>query len=106
MKLTMVEIWDLFEHRHLFKARNPSRELDDGYHLAEIQAVLGSPPLKFLNRSERSLQFWDKYGSCSHPLPRHFYECIHNLTALITFDLLYQVIGKTQLPSQILISRR
>jgi hypothetical protein len=28
--LTMAEIWDLFEHRRLFRARNPERKLDDG----------------------------------------------------------------------------
>ncbi|KAJ9214878.1 hypothetical protein DTO166G4_3470 [Paecilomyces variotii] len=56
-------IWDLFEHRHLFSARDPKGKLDDGYHLAEIQAVLGSPPPEFLARSESSLQFWDKTGN-------------------------------------------
>ncbi|KAK1143748.1 hypothetical protein N8T08_006149 [Aspergillus melleus] len=37
-------IWDLFEHRHLFRARNPEGKLDDAYHLAEMQAILGAPP--------------------------------------------------------------
>ncbi|OJJ45156.1 hypothetical protein ASPZODRAFT_100384 [Penicilliopsis zonata CBS 506.65] len=55
-------IWDLFEYHHLFRARNPARQLDDEYHLAEMQAVLGRPPLQFLQRSERSLQFWDEHG--------------------------------------------
>ncbi|KAJ9292808.1 hypothetical protein DTO271G3_8383 [Paecilomyces variotii] len=63
MLLIMAEIWDLFEHRHLFSARNPEGKLDDGYHLAEMQAVLGSPPPEFLARSESSLQFWDKTGN-------------------------------------------
>ncbi|PYH34226.1 kinase-like protein [Aspergillus neoniger CBS 115656] len=52
-------IWDLFEHRHLFKARNDEGKLDDGQHLAEMQAVLGRPPAEFLARSARSPQFWD-----------------------------------------------
>ncbi|CAG8122735.1 unnamed protein product [Penicillium salamii] len=56
-------MWDLFEHRHLFKARNSARELDDGYHLAEMQAVLGRPPAEFLGRSERSHLFWDHNGN-------------------------------------------
>lgn len=67
MKLTMAKIWDLFEHRHLFRARNPEGKLDDGYHLAEMQAVLGDPPPEFLARSERSLQFWDEMGLWSSP---------------------------------------
>lgn len=68
MKLTIAEIWDLFEHRHLFRARNSERRLDDEYHLAEMQAVLGGPPLEFLTRSERSRQFWDENGLCRHLL--------------------------------------
>jgi hypothetical protein len=67
MELTVVKIWDLFEHRHLFRARNPERKSYDGYHLAETRAVLGNPPLEFLSRSERSLEFWDENGSCSFP---------------------------------------
>lgn len=67
LKLTKAQIWDLFEHRHLFRARNPARELHDGYHLAEMQAVLGSPPLKLLGQSERSHQFWDEKGLCGYP---------------------------------------
>lgn len=65
----MAETWSLLEHHHLFRARNPARELDDGYHLAGMQAVLGSPPLEFLTRSERSLEFWDTDGMCRPPFP-------------------------------------
>ncbi|PYH94469.1 kinase-like protein [Aspergillus ellipticus CBS 707.79] len=64
-------IWDLFEHRHLFKARDPEGKLDNGYHLGEMQALLGSPPLEFLARSENSIQFWDNSGKWkgTAPLP-------------------------------------
>ncbi|KAE8352419.1 kinase-like domain-containing protein [Aspergillus coremiiformis] len=62
-------IWDLFEHCHLFRARNPERKLDDGYHLATIQAVLGCPPRVFLDRSERSEQFWDQNGKWKGAAP-------------------------------------
>lgn len=65
IKLTMDEIWDLFEPRLLFRARNPDHELDDAYHLAEMKAVLGEPPLEFLARSETSCRFWDGNGLCS-----------------------------------------
>jgi serine/threonine-protein kinase SRPK3 len=57
MKLIIAKIRDLFEHHHPFRARNPAHKLDDGYHLAEMQAVLGSPPPKFLVQSEKSLPF-------------------------------------------------
>ncbi|GLA28295.1 hypothetical protein AnigIFM63326_005866 [Aspergillus niger] len=61
------KIWDLFERRHLFKARNDEGKLDDGQHLAEMQAVLGMPPAQFLVRSERSHQFWDANGAVPTP---------------------------------------
>ncbi|CAK96886.1 kinase-like protein [Aspergillus niger ATCC 13496] len=61
------KIWDLFERRHLFKARNDEGKLDDGQHLAEMQAVLGMPPAQFLARSERSHQFWDANGAVPTP---------------------------------------
>ncbi|GAQ42029.1 kinase-like protein [Aspergillus tubingensis] len=62
-------IWDLSEHRHLFKARNDEGKLDDGQHLAEMQAVLGRPPAEFLARSARSLPFWDANGLYNPPMP-------------------------------------
>ncbi|GLA47758.1 hypothetical protein AnigIFM63604_002567 [Aspergillus niger] len=63
------KIWDLFEHRHLFKARNDEGKLDDGQHLAEMQAVLERPPAQFLARSERSPQFWDADGLYNPSMP-------------------------------------
>ncbi|KAL4900463.1 hypothetical protein BDW74DRAFT_188292 [Aspergillus multicolor] len=62
-------IWDLFEHPHLFRARSDKRDLDDGVHLAEMQAVLRPPPPEFLGRSERCLLFWDKNGYWKGVLP-------------------------------------
>ncbi|KAL5361130.1 kinase-like domain-containing protein [Aspergillus floccosus] len=56
-----VGIWkigDPFERRHLSKARNPEGKLDDCYHLADMQAVLGRASVEFLDRSERRLDFW------------------------------------------------
>lgn len=69
-------IWDLFERRHLFKARNPEGKLDDWCHLAEMHAVLGSPPVEFLARSERSHEFWDQDGTWKGavPLPEYTLE--------------------------------
>ncbi|OJJ42004.1 hypothetical protein ASPZODRAFT_137574 [Penicilliopsis zonata CBS 506.65] len=78
-------IWDLFESRHLFRARNPARELDDGYHLAEMQAVLGSPPVEFLARSERSLFFWDENGNWKGAVPIPDYD-LHTLEERLEGD--------------------
>ncbi|GKZ50394.1 hypothetical protein AbraIFM66951_003530 [Aspergillus brasiliensis] len=68
------KIWDLFEHRHLFRARNDEGRLDDGQHLAEMQAVLGRPPSQFLARSERSPQFWDAKGQWKGAVPVPDYD--------------------------------
>ncbi|MCJ1256787.1 hypothetical protein MMC24_004611 [Lignoscripta atroalba] len=56
-------VWDLFEYRHLFQGRNPDEKYDDGYHLADMVAVLGPPPLEFLKRSENCLRYWDENGN-------------------------------------------
>lgn len=56
-------VWDLFEYDHLFQGRNPKKEYDDGYHLAQMVAILGPPPLNFLKRSENSLRYWDENGN-------------------------------------------
>ncbi|RJE18249.1 CMGC protein kinase [Aspergillus sclerotialis] len=72
------KIWDLFEHRHLFRARNTDNKLDDGHHLAEMISILGEPPLEFLSRSEKSRQFWDVNGKWSGavPIPDHSLESL------------------------------
>ncbi|EAW06693.1 protein kinase domain protein [Aspergillus clavatus NRRL 1] len=72
-------IWDLFEHRHLFRARDPEGKLNDGYHLAEMQAVLGgAPPPELLARSEWSLRFWDENGKWkgAAPVPDYNLEAL------------------------------
>ncbi|KAJ5706374.1 kinase-like protein [Penicillium majusculum] len=71
-------IWDLLERRHLFRARNSAGNLDDGFHLAKMQAVLGSPPLKFPRRSERSYEFWDAKGNWKGvaPIPKSNLETL------------------------------
>ncbi|OAX78096.1 hypothetical protein ACJ72_07601 [Emergomyces africanus] len=55
-------VWDLFEPDHLFKARNSKGQYDDAYHLAQMIAVLGPPPLDFIKRSTNSLKYWDENG--------------------------------------------
>ena len=58
-----MQVWDLFENDHIFRGRDQSKsEYDEAHHLAEMVALLGPPPLHFLQRSERSLQYWDENG--------------------------------------------
>ncbi|KAK2746480.1 hypothetical protein FQN57_003106 [Myotisia sp. PD_48] len=52
-----VDIW-IVEFVSPFQSR-PCK-YDDAYHLAQMVAVLGPPPLEFLKRSPHSLKYWDE----------------------------------------------
>lgn len=64
--LDIVQIWDFFFKTHMFRNKGPDGKPSLAHHLAEMVALLGPPPLKFLQRSEKSLQFWDEQGKSSH----------------------------------------
>ncbi|PYI05498.1 kinase-like protein [Aspergillus sclerotiicarbonarius CBS 121057] len=57
-----VLIWDLFEDHHLFDSRGPDGVHSDAHLLAEMVAVLGSPPVGFLRKAPRSQMYWDSLG--------------------------------------------
>ncbi|KAK1953675.1 protein kinase [Colletotrichum sublineola] len=57
-----VMVWDLFEGGRLFRAVKDAR-LDDEQHLAEMTALLGPPPKRFLELSEKCGQYWDSEGN-------------------------------------------
>ncbi|KMP05674.1 hypothetical protein CIRG_05355 [Coccidioides immitis RMSCC 2394] len=51
--------WDLLETGNLFFARKDGL-LNDEQHLAEMVSLLGPPPLEFIRRSDKCLQYWDE----------------------------------------------
>ncbi|MCJ1439742.1 MAG: hypothetical protein MMC23_000223 [Stictis urceolatum] len=55
-----LNIWDLFKGYRLFRTRNTEKLLDDSIHLADMIAVLGSPPVDFLDRGTKSLKFFNE----------------------------------------------
>ncbi|KAJ9234127.1 hypothetical protein DTO169E5_6704 [Paecilomyces variotii] len=57
-----VLVWDLFEDHHLFDGRTPNGNQSDVYLLAEMEAMLGPPPLNFLRKSPQSQKYWDSLG--------------------------------------------
>ncbi|GAQ40314.1 hypothetical protein AKAW_09609 [Aspergillus niger] len=57
-----VGIWDLFEDHHLFDGRGPDGCHSDAQLLAEMVAMLGPPPVEWLRKSRRSLEYWDSSG--------------------------------------------
>ncbi|PPJ56168.1 hypothetical protein CBER1_09086 [Cercospora berteroae] len=58
-----VMIWDLFEGRHLFSARGPAGDQLSEYHLAEMVAVLGLPPIEYLRRTQTSWEYFNDDGT-------------------------------------------
>ncbi|GIZ36572.1 hypothetical protein CKM354_000004200 [Cercospora kikuchii] len=56
-------VWSLFEGKHLFSARGPNGDQLNEYHLAEMVAILGLPPLEFLQRSQTSQKYFSEDGS-------------------------------------------
>ncbi|KAI5863435.1 kinase-like protein [Durotheca rogersii] len=56
--------WDLLEPESLFRlydANDPAR--NEAHHLANMIALLGPPPLEFLERSSKSREYWDENGN-------------------------------------------
>lgn len=55
-----VQIWDIFENKHLFEALDEERQYSPSHHVAEMVGYLGLPPLHFLQRSEETRNVFDK----------------------------------------------
>lgn len=57
-----MQLWNLFEGKNLF---HPVVDgfVSDELHLAEMVSLMGPPPKQFLERSEKSCQFWDADGT-------------------------------------------
>lgn len=59
--ISLFKTWDLLETGTLFFARKDGL-LNDEQHLAEMVSLLGPPPLEFIRRSDKCLQYWDENG--------------------------------------------
>ncbi|KAI1427221.1 kinase-like domain-containing protein [Xylaria sp. FL1777] len=70
-----VMIWDLFEGGRLFRAVKDGC-LNDEQHLAEMISLMGNPPRKFLERSEKCRQYWDEEGNwiAATPIPKQSFK--------------------------------
>ncbi|KFY69139.1 hypothetical protein V496_00518 [Pseudogymnoascus sp. VKM F-4515 (FW-2607)] len=62
-----VMIWDLFQDKHIFNGRDPTGKYSNRYHLAEMVAYMGPPPIDFLHHSEESWSYFDKQGNLLDP---------------------------------------
>ncbi|KAF2671233.1 putative CDK4/6 [Microthyrium microscopicum] len=56
-------IWDLFEDRNMFNARNQKGEVSIEHHLAHIAALLGPPPADLIQTSDIAQGYFNLDGS-------------------------------------------
>ncbi|ATY59030.1 serine threonine [Cordyceps militaris] len=56
------KIWDLYEGKHLFHKRLPSREESSIAHMARMVSLLGAPPPGLLERSAVAAEIFDDSG--------------------------------------------
>ena len=68
-----VDIWavailvrSLLHNKFLFDVKDEDERKFNVMYLAEMQQVLGPPPLDFLRRSETSLLYWNGHGQWRH----------------------------------------
>ncbi|EFR00637.1 CMGC/DYRK protein kinase [Nannizzia gypsea CBS 118893] len=61
-----VMLWDLLEKKALFDEVDPPGEdrYDDANHLAYITGLLGSPPVRLLEKGKRTSLFYDSQSRC------------------------------------------
>ncbi|KAG8765914.1 hypothetical protein FRC12_007195 [Ceratobasidium sp. 428] len=63
-----VLIWDMLEGRHLFEGLDPYRlEYGKPVHLAQMIALLGSPPAELLARGAKSSDYFNPNDSFKYP---------------------------------------
>ncbi|WPH04301.1 CDK4/6, putative [Acrodontium crateriforme] len=76
-----VLIWDLLEGRPLFTARGEDGEQLIKFHLAEMIALMGPPPINVLQRTQTSLSYFDSRGSwkASAAIPQISLEASENV---------------------------
>ncbi|KAK6811249.1 hypothetical protein RU639_013032 [Aspergillus parasiticus] len=58
-----VLTWDLFQQGHLFYARDSDEKSSDTHHLAEMVAIMGSPPKEMIQNSVSATEFFDGEGN-------------------------------------------
>ncbi|KAK5696512.1 hypothetical protein LTR97_007815 [Elasticomyces elasticus] len=62
-------LWDLYEPRRFVVPYNDDGKYSDQHHLAQLVAVIGLPPLDFLENAEYSWKYFDRDGSWKGDVP-------------------------------------
>ncbi|KAK5674942.1 hypothetical protein LTS10_012354 [Elasticomyces elasticus] len=61
--------WYLWEPHGLFRIEDEEGKYSDEHHLAHMVALLGPPPLDFLERSEYCWKYWNRDGTWKGAVP-------------------------------------
>ncbi|RAL17158.1 U4/U6 small nuclear ribonucleoprotein PRP4 [Aspergillus homomorphus CBS 101889] len=61
--------WDLASTRRLIQDHEIEGIWNDGGHIAELNALLGPPPLEFVKQYHMSWIFWDESGTWTNRVP-------------------------------------
>ena len=69
----LLQIWDLFQNKHLFDATNGGETTSTLYHLAEMVALLGPPPKELLARGDTASTWFAEDGMNSSAMER---DCV------------------------------
>ncbi|KAF2211073.1 hypothetical protein CERZMDRAFT_112879 [Cercospora zeae-maydis SCOH1-5] len=57
-----MSLWDLFEPKRLFLAKGDDGRYSELHHVAQMVAIMGPPPMEYLQHSERWRLYWDDQG--------------------------------------------
>jgi hypothetical protein len=58
-----VQVWDLVENKHLFDGRDEEGEHNNRFHISEMVAYIGVPPVEFQKRSEHAHRVFNEDGT-------------------------------------------
>ncbi|MCJ1317097.1 hypothetical protein MMC15_002419 [Xylographa vitiligo] len=65
-----VMIWDMFERKHMFNGIDPeNKQYSNRFHLAEMVAYLGPPPMELLRRSDEYKEYFNEHGNWDGLIP-------------------------------------
>lgn len=77
--LTLIEIWDLFEAKRLFQARDDNGDDCPTSCVAEMVGYLGPPPLDFIKKSEIAMRAFNEQGQSGEiRFDLHGLTCVGN----------------------------
>ncbi|KPM34438.1 hypothetical protein AK830_g12138 [Neonectria ditissima] len=77
--------WDLLDRESLFRVYDQeSEERNDAYHLAAMTALLGPPPPKFLEKTEKTCRYWNKDGQWHGPVPLPHEKKLESLASILS----------------------